>query len=61
MLTLHKYGHTSMGHTHNDPKYLERQAFANSVDLDQMPQKMVSDQGLHYLPYMQQYFRHINR
>ena len=40
----------------NNPKYWDRQAFANSVDSDQKLQNMVSDQGLHCLP-----FRHINR
>ena len=32
-----------------------------SVDPDQRPQKMVSDQGLHCSPYTQQDFRHIKR
>ena len=36
-------------------------AFANSVDPDQMPQNVASDQGLHFLPYIQQYFRNIKR
>ena len=34
-------------YTHNDPKYWDRTAFANSVDLDHMPQNVASDQGLH--------------
>ena len=29
------------------PKYLDRQAWANSVDPDQMPQNVASDQGPH--------------
>ena len=33
----------------NNPKYLNRQAFANSVDPDQMPQNVASDQDLHCL------------
>ena len=41
---------------HNNPKYLDRQAYANSVDPDQ-----AHDQGLHCLQYIQQYFRHTNR
>ena len=40
-------------------KYLNRQAWANSVDLDQMQHKTASDQNLHYLPLIQQYFKHI--
>ena len=32
------------------PKYLDRQAWANSVDPDQMLQNAASDQGLHCLP-----------
>ena len=42
----------------NNPKYWDRQAFVNSVDLDQMSQTATSDQGLHGLPYIQQYFRY---
>ena len=45
----------------NNPKYWNLQAFANSVDPDQMPQNAASDLGLHCLPYVQQYFRHIKR
>ena len=37
----------------------DRQALANSVDPDQMPQNAASDQGLHCLPYIQQYYSHI--
>ena len=43
------------------PTYRDRKAFANSVDPDQMLQNAVSDQGLHCLPYTQQYFGHIKR
>ena len=46
---------------HKNPKYWDRQACANSVDPDQMPQNAASDQGLHCLPLVQQYFKHINR
>ena len=35
-------------------KYLDRQARANSVDPDKMPQNVVSDLGLHCLPLIQQ-------
>ena len=34
-------------------------AFANNVDPEQTPQNAASDQGLHSLPYIQQYFRPI--
>ena len=30
--------------------YLDRQAWANSADPDEMPQNAASHQGLHYLP-----------
>ena len=46
---------------HNNPKYWDRQAWANSVDPDQMPQNATSDQGLHWLPLIQHYFRNISR
>ena len=42
-------------------QYWNRYAFANSIDPDQMPQNVASDQGLHCLPYIQLYFRHIKR
>ena len=45
----------------NNPKYCDKYTFANSVDPDQMMQNMASDQGLHCLAYIRQYFRHINR
>ena len=45
----------------NNPRYRDRKAFVDSVDLDQMPQNTASDQILHCLPYIQQYFRHISR
>ena len=35
--------------------YLDRQAWANSVDPDEMPQKAASHQGLHWLPSIQQF------
>ena len=46
---------------HNNPEYWDRQASANSVDPDQMLHSAASDLGLHYLPYIQQNFRHIKR
>ena len=39
----------------NNPKYWDRQAWANSVDQDLMPQ---NDQGLQCLPLIQHYFRY---
>ena len=36
-------------------QYLDRQALANSADPDQTTQNMVSEQGLHYLPLIQQF------
>ena len=39
--------------------YLDRQALANSVEPDQMPQNVASDQGLHCLMLFWYYFRHI--
>ena len=35
---------------HVNPKYLNGQVCANSVDPDQTPQNAASDQGLHCLP-----------
>ena len=43
----------------NKPKYWDRQAYANSVDPDQTPLNAASDQGLHCLLLVQQYFKHI--
>ena len=40
---------------HNIPKYGDRQASSNSVDPDQMPQNVASDQGLHCLPLIQHF------
>ena len=45
----------------NNPKYWDRQAWANSVDPDQMLQNAASDQGLQCLPLIKHHFRHINR
>ena len=42
-------------------KYQDRQARANSVDLDQIPQFAASDLGLHDLQCIQQMLRHINK
>ena len=39
---------------HNNPMYGNRQAWANSIDPDQMPLKVASDQGLHCLPLIKQ-------
>ena len=38
--------------------YLGGQAWANSVDPDQMLQNAASDQGLHYLPLIQHFRTH---
>ena len=48
---------------HNNPKYWDRQAFANSLDPDMMLKNEASDQDqdLHCLPNIQQYFRHMKR
>ena len=43
----------------NNPKYWDRWAFANSIDPDW--NSAASDQDLHCLTYIQQYFRHIKR
>ena len=37
------------------------QAWANSIDPDQMLHSAASDQGLYCLPLIQQFFKHINR
>ena len=37
------------------PNYSDRQAWANSVDPDQMLQNAASDQGLHCKPVIQQF------
>ena len=39
------------------PKCWDRQAWANSVDLNQMPQNAASDQGLQCLPLTQQFIK----
>ena len=39
----------------NSPKYWLKQAWANSVDSDQMPLNAVSDQVLHCFPLNQQF------
>ena len=39
---------------HLNPKYSDKQAWANSVDPDQTPQNAASDQGLHGLQLIQQ-------
>ena len=41
---------------YRDSKYWDRQAGANSIDLDQMPQNVGSDQALPCLPLLQQFF-----
>ena len=40
---------------HNNSKYWDKQAWANSVDPDQMPQIVVSDQDWHCLPLIQHF------
>ena len=47
----------TFGTYHVYPKRLDRQASANCFDPDQ---NAASDQGLHSLPIIQQYFRWIN-
>ena len=42
-------------------KMIHKPVRANNVDPDQMLQSAASDQGLHCLPLVQQYLRHINR
>ena len=42
----------------NHPKYWNRQARANGVDLNQAPKNMASAQGLHCLPFIQQLLKH---
>ena len=41
-------------HFWNNPKYCDRQAWASSVDPDQMPQDVAYDLGLHCLSLIQQ-------
>ena len=41
---------------HSYPEYLDKPAWANSVDPGQMPQNAASDQGEHCLPHIQQSF-----
>ena len=38
--------------------YSDRQTLANSIDPDQTPQNAASDQGLHCLPVIQQFYKH---
>ena len=44
----------------NNPVYADREVWANSVGPDQMLQTAASELGLHCLPLIQHYFRHIN-
>ena len=46
---------------HKNRKYWDRQRWANSLDLDQTPQSMVSDLGQHFLQLFQLYFKYTNR
>ena len=39
----------------SQPKYLDRQAWENNVDPEQMPQNVASDQGLLCLTLIQQF------
>ena len=41
--------------------YWDIQAKKNSVELDKMSQNVASDQDLHCVPFIQVYYRHINR
>ena len=43
------------GHYHIYCKYSDRQAWANSVHPDEMPQNVASHQGLHCLPLIQKF------
>ena len=54
---MENYGVPQYAGYSNIHKYWDRQTCANNVDLDQTPQKMASDQGLHCLPLIQEYFR----
>ena len=38
--------------------YSEKQALANSAEPDQTPRDAASDQGLHCLPLIQQFYAH---
>ena len=53
------HGHADQQHNHIYSMYWDRQARANSVDPDQMPQNVASDQSLHCLPLIQQ-FLHVS-
>ena len=57
----HKNGRKSTKRTVITLRIGTERPFANSVDLDQMPQNATSHQGIHCLPYIQQYFLHIKR
>ena len=47
---------TTLNNYSKSPKYWGIQAWANSVDPDQMPQNVASDLGLHCLPIIQQFW-----
>ena len=53
---LHNTAMTCYISCHNNPKFWDRQAGANSVDSDQMLLNAVSDQSPHCLPLIQQFF-----
>ena len=44
----------------NNPKYWDRQAFANNVDPDQMLLNVASNQDLPVFAIQQQYFKQVN-
>ena len=50
---IHSKGSFAEQHYHNNPKYWDRQAWANSVNPDQMLQNRASDQDLYCLPLIQ--------
>ena len=37
------------------PKHSDQHVWANSVDPDQMPRNVASDQGLHYFPLIRSF------
>ena len=43
-----------------EPDHMAQNAWANSVDADQMQPNAASDQGLHFLPSCTEFFGHIS-
>ena len=56
ILTWHMTSVKMQARLYINPRYWDREVWANSVDPDQMPHSVASDQGLHCLPLVQQYF-----